>query len=312
MRRTLGPLAIVAAMAGVPAHAAGASARCDLSPSTALGTAIASAGYGGVVAITGICQPSTPVQVEEILTFTNRTGTVPSSLSATDGIQGGLQIIGPFLVIVNGISLEGTATDTGLFSTVLLQGGAAAIIENSQIINGQRVGLEVEDSAAVIVTSTISNNGLALVEGQTDGIRAVDGSHIVLGSNSDGAINAGAAATVSGNNGNGIFIGSHSGLTMIGGTIEDNTQDQLLVAGTSTASLLGVQVTQTQTPTNPGGFAIQVLGTSAILLAEGASVSSGSVAGGVQAITASGIVMIGSTVSNNSASRIAVQASRQL
>jgi hypothetical protein len=311
MRRTLRTLAVLAATVGVPAAASAfVSVRCDEAPTTALGSAIATAAFGNVLAITGICEQN--VVIQQSLNITNRTGDVPASLSSEDGIQGQLLVYGTFSVFVSGITFEGNSTDTGLISsTVLIDAGGAAQIENSQIVNGQRVGLAVGRNAfALVLNSSISNNGLALIAGQSDGAYIAVGGHLQLGAtNIDGTINASDAVTISGNNGNGIFAGAHSGLSMVGGSVEDNAQDGILVAGTSTAALYGVQITQNLTPTYPGGFAVQVLGASALLLAEGSSISGGTAAGGLQVGTASGAIIIGSTVANNTASHITVQAS---
>ena len=127
------------------------------------------------------------------------------------------------------------------------------------------------------------------------------GSSIQLGElNSDGSINTGVVSPVSDNSGNGISALSNSHVSVAGGSIQGNKENQVIAAGGAVVGLSGVEVTQTQVPTTPGDFAIQNLGASTMLLVGGTSVSGGSDAGAVMVGSASSLVMNGATLSSAS------------
>lgn len=304
-------VALTLAVGARPA-AAQTPVPCNASPNSALGLAIANAGPGAVLAITGICQQSVQIGAAQAsgVTITNETGNPGADLIAGDGIQGQLTILGPVMVFLNGIKLEGTVTDTGLTSTLLVQAGASALITNSEIVDGQRIGLSLDRNAAATVLNTlIANNGIANVAGQGDGIRVASASSLTLGAqNDDGSVSTGFVVEVSGNKGNGISAHAGSTVTVYGGAIADNGADEILLTGTSGLHLFGAQVTQSQPSSIAGGGAIQALRGANLLLAQGTSVTAGSSGGAVQAAGAAAVMMMGSTVSNATTAAPALQA----
>jgi hypothetical protein len=285
---------------------------CDTNPTTALGLAIANATPNSVLAIKGICQQDVTIAMATNwgVTLTNDTGNTGAALVPTDGVMGELAVTGPLAVAINGITLEGTATDEGLPANVVLQNGASATIANAQIVNAQRVGLSLEAATATVVNSVVSGNGIALATNASDGIHAVGGSHLKFGAvNGDGSIDASDAVTVSGNMGNGLFIGSDSRLVMTGGSIAGNAGDQILAAGSALVALYGTSVSQTSAPAAPGSFAIQGIGTTTVTLGGGATVTAGTVAGGVQVLNASALILLGADISNDSKTLPTIDAS---
>jgi len=308
------------------------SVRCDLAPTTALGTALVSNNTPGTVfAITGMCQQSVQLTLtvvsssaipSGIIALTNELGDPTGGFIPGDGIEGQLTIVGAGTALIDGILLSGTGTDTGLTSNVLVELGASAIFTNDHIEDGQRVGLIVMGNSSAVVTSTfIQNNGIANIAGQNDGLRVVDGSTALLGGvNNDGSINSNAAAVVAGNACNGIVVVAGSRLVMAGGRIgasgsgigvTPNTGDQLFLAGGSVAGLYDVQVSQASFTPSPSGFAIEDQGSSALLLADGTTVNPGSVSCGIAVRGGSSLTTNGSTVFATGSSPLitAIQAS---
>jgi hypothetical protein len=291
--------AMVAACAAIAASGAAeaqVSVRCDLNPTTALSDAISSNVVGTVFEITGICQGT--IEVATTLELANHLGA--DALEPGDGIQGELVIAGPAFVFIDGITLEGTASDTGLPDVLEVDGTATVAVENTQIINGQRDGLAAAGTATVgLINTTISGNGVAHIAGQSDGISAT-GTVLQLGTtNDDGTVNTGNAVTITNNVGNGIALFGHTQLAMAGGMIEGNGGNQAFLAGASEVELLGTEVIQSQTPTMPGDFAIQALAGSTIWLFSSASVSGGNVAGAILVASTGSLLMNNATVTSS-------------
>ena len=296
------------------ASAAGAqtAVRCDLTPATALGNAVASANPGAILAITGICQQHVAIAsvLQWGLTLTNHSGNPQSPLDTGDGLAGQLQIVGPLQIAINGITLEGPASDQGDVSVVSVRGAWVAI-SNAQLINGWRNGLVIDAKGSAVIThTTIAGHGAADIAGEADGIRVMRGSALALGdAASDGSITAADAVTVADNTGNGIAALGASTVTIAGGTIQGNGASQLFIAGASEANLLGTQVIQTGASVLPGNFAIQAMQSSKVLLMQGSSIQAGTAAGGVFGSSASSLTMIGSSVTNSIAFVPAIEAS---
>jgi hypothetical protein len=286
---------------------------CVANPAAALGIAIANAAPGSVLAIKGLCTQQILIASATSwgITLTNETGNPASPLMAGDGIDGEIAIDGPLQVFIDGIAIDGPAVDTGHPAIVMLQANAAATIVNVQIVNGQRAGLALRENASVrIRNSVISGNGLAGVAGAGDGIHALAGAHVELGGmNDDGSVNTADAVSISGNAGHGVFIGANSRLSMTGGSITGNLQAQVLAAGSAMVSLFGTDVVQSTTPTDPGAFAIAGFGTTTVMLAGGTTVAGGTVAGAVQVMNASDVILNAATLSNSTASHTTVSAS---
>ena len=303
--------ALVLCAIGLAAQAQTA-VRCDIAPTTALGNAIVDANPGAILAITGICQQQVFIAsvLQWGLAITNSSGNTQATLDTTDGIAGQVQIIGPIMVSINGIILEGPSSDQGYPSVVSVFGGHL-VMTNAKITNGWRSGLVAGAKGTVVATqTTIEGQGAANIAGEADGIRVMQGSVLTLGDESgDGTVNAADAVTVSDNAGNGIAALGNSTVTVAGGMIQSNGANQLFLAGASEASLFGAQVTQTAPAALPGNFAIQAVQSSKLLLAQGTSVESGNVAGGVLASSSSSLAMIGSSVVNNRESSPALEAS---
>ena len=272
------------------------SVRCDLDPS-ALQSAVAANPPGTSFAITGLCQGS--VTVGTSLALLNHLGS--DTLQSGDGIQGELVITGSALVLIDGITLEGTASDTGLPDIVEVVGTPTVGIENSQIINGQRMGLNISGGATIVLANTtVSNNGIANVAGQNDGISALSASLVLGGTNSGGSVDPSQAVTVANNTGNGIGLFGHGHLAMAGGIIQGNGGNQVFLAGGSDIEVFGTQIFQGQTPAMPGAFAIQALGGSTVGLFSGSVVSGGGVAGAVLVASAGSLFMNGALIANTS------------
>ena len=296
---------------------AAVSVHCDISPTTALGNALATNNTPGTVfAITGMCQQSVQLTLNVVTTapipsnviiLTNSFGSPTASFNPGDGIEGQVTISGATTALLNGISLAGTDTDTGLTSNVLVELGASAVISNSHIDNGQRIGVLVIGSASAAITNTfIEGNGVAGIAGQNDGLRVADGSTALLGTvNNDGSINTAAAAVVDSNTGNGISVVGGSRLVIAGGgvgasgsieAVTPNSGDQIFLAGGSVAGLYDVQVSQTPFTASPSGFTIEEEGASALLLADATSVDPGIDSGGIAVRATSSLTMNGATV----------------
>lgn len=296
-----GIIAVLVATEGV--SAATVPVNCNSNPTTALQTALSEYGAGTVFAITGICQQNVQTYVNvPVIWITNETQSTTASLISTDGIEGQLSIVGPVIVYINGITLEGTSSDTGLVDNIDVSASATAIIQNSQIVRGQRTGLNVDAGASVeLLNTTVSGNGIANVAGQNDGMRASTGASVQIGEfNADGSINSGETGTISNNSGNGVAALSNSHVSVAGGSIDGNDENQVIAAGGAVLGLFGVEITQTQVPTTPGDFAIQDLGASTMLLAGGTMVSGGSVAGAAMVGSASSLLLVGATLSSSS------------
>ena len=288
-------LAAIATLAVNRAAEAQVFVDCNSNPTTALENAIASNPPGSAFELTGICQET--ITIGTSFALFNHLGS--DALISGDGLQGELVITGPALVLIDGITLEGTAADTGLPDILEVIGTPTVAIENSQIVNGQRVGLNVNGGATVAVINTpITGNGIAHVAGQTDGVAAVSAQLLFGGTNSDGTVNGAQAVAVNNNVGNGVALFGHSHLAMAGGTIESNGGNQAFLAGASDIILLGTVVAQSQTPAMPGDFAIQALGSSTVGLFSGSVVSGGNVAGAVLVASAGSLFMNGATVTN--------------
>ena len=271
---------------------------CNSNPS-GLQSAISSNPAGTAFAITGLCQGS--VTVGTSLALFNHLGS--DALQSGDGIQGELVITGGALVLIDGITLKGTGSDTGIPDIVEVIGTPTIAIENSQIVNGQRMGLSINGGATVVIANTtISGNGIAHVAGQSDGISAVSGSLLLGGTTSNGAIDPTQAVTIANNFGNGIGLFGHGHLAMAGGIIQGNGGNQVFLAGASDVELVGTQVTQTQTPAMPGDFAIQALGSSTVGLFSGAGVSGGGIAGAVLVASGGSLFMNNATMISSSLS----------
>ena len=289
------------------ADAATVSVRCDLNPTTALASAISSNPAGTVFAITGMCQET--IQIAGSLSLINHAQI--HDLVSDDGIEGELVIAGPYAVVIDGITLEGTATDTGLPDVLDVSGSATVTIQNAQITNGQRIGLNVDGGAtAQILNTTISGNGVAQIAGETDAIRAVSAA-LKLGATatgSDGTVIAENTVTVSSNVGNGIALLGHSHLTMAGGFIRDNGGNQAFVAGKSDLELFETEVIQSQTPSTPGAFAIQALSGSTVGLFGGV-VTGRNVAGAILVASGGSLLMNGATLDSTSPSLPTIQIS---
>ena len=304
--------AILVAWAWASGAAAQTAVRCDLAPDTALNLAIAGANPGAILAITGLCKGNAAIAsvLQSGLILTNHTGNPLQPLDANDGIAGQLKIAGPLQVAIDGIVLEGPATDDGSAS-VLLARGSTVTISNAQIVNGWRNGLVVAaKGSAAIANTTITGHGTANVPGEADGIRVMQGSALMLGAmGSDGSVDANAAVTVTNNAGSGIAAFGTSSVTVAGGTIDGNGASQVFVADGSEASLVGTQVTQTAASALPNDFAVQAMQSSRVMLMQGASVVGGTVAGGVLALSSSSLTIMGSTVANDTAGVPAIEAS---
>lgn len=290
---------------------------CVTNPTTALGAALSSNNTpGAIFAIRGMCQQNVQLTLtvvanspipNSIITLTNELGNPAGAWIPGDGIQGEVTIIGATTVVLNGISLVGTATDAGLTSNLTVELGGSAVISNAHIFNGQRIGvLIIGNSSALITNAFIENNGIANVAGQNDGLFVADGSTVLLGSlNNDGSINSHAGVVVDSNTGNGISIVAGSRVVMAGGGVgasgsdffvNPNVGDQIFLAGGSAAGLYGVQINQSPFTPSPSGFAIEDQGGSALLLAEGTTVAPGTASGGILVRAASSLTMNGSTV----------------
>jgi hypothetical protein len=281
------------------------SVDCNSNPS-ALQSAVASNTPGTSFAITGLCQGT--VSVGTSLALLNHLGS--DTLQTSDGIQGELVITGSALVLIDGITLEGTASDTGLPDILEVLGTPTVGIENSRIINGQRMGLNINGGATVVIANTtISGNGIAHVAGQSDGISAVSAAILLGGTNSDGSVDPTQAVTIANNFGNGIGLFGHGHLAMAGGIIQNNGGNQAFLAGASDLELVGTQVFQNQTPSMPGAFAIQALGGSTVGLFSGSVVSGGGVAGAVLVASAGSLFMNGALLANTSLSVPTIQIS---
>lgn len=286
--------------------------RCDLTPAAALGDAVASANPGAILAITGICQQQVAIAsvLQWGLTLTNHSGNPQATLDTGDGIAGQLQVVGPLQVAIDGITLEGPASDQGSASVVLVS-GASVTISNAQLMSGWRNGLVVDAKGSATVTNTtIEGNGAAMIAGEADGIRVMHGSALALGAEaSDGSVSAAAAVTVANNAGNGIAVFGASSTTVVGGMIDGNGASQVFIAGAAEANLFGTQVTQTAAPALPGDFAIQAIQSSKLLLMQGSSVAAGVFGGGVLASSASSLTTIDSSVANSSVTAPTIEAS---
>jgi hypothetical protein len=281
------------------------SVDCNSNPS-ALQSAVASNTPGTSFAITGLCQGT--VSVGTSLALLNHLGS--DTLQTSDGIQGELVITGSALVLIDGITLEGTASDTGLPDILEVLGTPTVGIENSRIINGQRMGLNINGGATVVIANTtISGNGIAHVAGQSDGISAVSAAILLGGTNSDGSVDPTQAVTIANNFGNGIGLFGHGHLAMAGGIIQNNGGNQAFLAGASDLEFVGTQVFQNQTPSMPGAFAIQALGGSTVGLFSGSVVSGGGVAGAVLVASAGSLFMNGALLANTSLSVPTIQIS---
>ena len=129
--------------------------RCDLAPTTALGNAIIDANPGAILAITGICQQQVFIAsvLQWGLAITNSSGDTQATLDTADGIEGEVQIVGPMMVSINGIPLEGPASDQGYPSVVSVLGGRLAIT-NAKITSGWRNGLVAGAKGTVVATRT--------------------------------------------------------------------------------------------------------------------------------------------------------------
>ncbi|HXQ51162.1 MAG TPA: right-handed parallel beta-helix repeat-containing protein [Stellaceae bacterium] len=294
-----------------PGHAQTA-VPCDMAPTTALGDAIAIANPGAILAITGLCQQQVVVAsaLDWGITITNHTGLVLAALADGDGIEGQIRIAGPIQVAISGITLQGPASDPGYDSVVSVSGGATVSIANARIADGWRVGLLATANASATLSNTeVSGNGRANIAGMSDGVRAMDGARIVLGSAAaDGTVAAASAVTIDSNAGNGISALSNSSVFMAGGTVTGNGASQVALEGASAAILLGTQIAQTAPSIWPQNFAIQIMHASKLLLAGGASVAAGTFAGGVLAGSASSFAMTGASVTNSGAAAPSVQA----
>jgi hypothetical protein len=296
--------AVVAGCVFACAAGAATSVRCDLTPATALGNALAAANPGTVLAITGICtqQVTASSVLQGGIVLTNHTGNPQQPLDTSDGIAGQIQIAGPIQVTINGISLQGAASDQGYPSLVAVQGSTVTIV-NAQLVDSWRDGLVVDSKGnATVLATAISGNGAAGIAGETDGIRIEQGSALTLGAlDDDGAITTADAVTVTNNAGNGIAAFGASAITDAGSTIQSNGASQLLIADGSAAKLIGTQVTQTAASTQPGNFTIQAMQSSRVTLMQGASVAGGTVAGGVLAISSSSLMTVSSAIANDMA-----------
>src|ERR1700693_5925246 len=92
----------LAIAAGGHAAAAQTPVPCNSNPTAALGIAIANAGPGAVLAITGLCRQSVEISAPQAsgITITNETGNPGAGLLTGDGIQGQLTILGPIMVFL--------------------------------------------------------------------------------------------------------------------------------------------------------------------------------------------------------------------
>ena len=308
-----GKIAAALAVCAVSSSAGAQTAvRCDLTPATALGNAVALANPGAILAITGICEQQVSIAsvLQWGLSLTNRSGNPQAVLNSGDGIAGQLQIAGPLQVAINGITLEGPASDQGSPSVVSVSGGSVTIA-NAQVINGWRNGLVVDAKGSAIVTNTtIEGHGAAGIAGEADGIRVMHGSALALGAEaSDGSVNPAAAVTVANNAGYGVAAFGASTTTIMGGAIEGNGASQIFIAGASEADIFATQVTQTAASALPGDFAVQAMQSSKLLLMQGSSIAAGTFGGGVLASSASSLTMIGSDLANGSVSTPTIEAS---
>ena len=300
----LAAMLLPALFACLPAQAQ-TPVRCDLQPATALGSAIALANPGAILAITGLCQQQITISsvLDAGLTITNETGLAGASLIAGDGIEGQIVVSGPLQVAISGITLEGSASDLG-YQSVLSIFGSNVTIGNAQIVNGWRNGVVASaNGVATILNTAVSGNGMAKVAGQCDGIRASDGARLFLGQyNQDGSIDGGNAVTVENSAGNGITVLSGSSLALIGGTIEGNGGNQIFVSGSSAAGIFGTTIMQLQAPNVAEAYAVEVYQASRLFLAQSASIDAGSYGGGVAVASASSLVLLNATLSNDTAS----------
>lgn len=303
--------ALIACAIG-PAAGAQTAVRCDLAPTTALGDAVALANPGEILAITGICQQQVAMAsvLQWGLILTNHSGLPQSPLDAADGIAGQLQIVGPLQIAIDGITLEGPASDQGAASVVSVR-GSMVTISNAQIINGWRNGLVVDAKGrAAITTTTIAGHGAANIAGEADGVRVMQGSALILGDeDGDGDVNATGGVIVANNAGNGIAALGASTMTIAGGSIQGNGASQVFIAGATEANLLGAQVTQTNASALPGNFAVQAMQSSKLLLMQGSTIQAGVFAGGVLVSSSSSLTMINSSVTNNNAAVPSIEAS---
>lgn len=269
--------------------------NCTANPTTALGTALNAAVAGAVLEITGNCTQSVTVPANlSNLTITNHANT--SSLSASDGIEGQLQIVGAQYVVVNGLDLEGTATDTGLTSVVLVSYGATATIQNSQIVSGQRIGLWVSHASAEVIETYFEGNGIANVAGENDGMRIDSGNVDFYSGN------------ITDSTGNGVSIYSGSRFTFGEGYIGGNSEGGMLVAGGSSAVLVDTDIEQAATPSLPIDFAAQVVGASTLAAADNTTIDGGTVAGGAFVASGSSLILNDSTVKSTLATAPALEA----
>jgi hypothetical protein len=280
------------------------SVRCDEEPTTALGTAVALANPGAILAITGFCQEQVTISsvLQSGITITNDTGLTGASLSGTDGIEGQLVISGPIQVTIVGLTLEGSSSDLGYPSVVSVLGSNVAIA-NSNITSGWRNGLIVAgNGVATILNTSVTGNGAANIAGQCDGIRASDGGRVFLGEqNPDSSIDTANAVTLENNACNGVSILSGSGLTVAGGTIAGNGGIEVFVDGSSAASVFGATIEQQATPNVAEAAAVDVFQTSRLFLAQGTTVDAGAFGSGVMVGSASSLATVNTTISNDAA-----------
>ncbi|HUB98025.1 MAG TPA: right-handed parallel beta-helix repeat-containing protein [Stellaceae bacterium] len=316
MRRAKGIGALPVALALTvlaPVASAATPVNCNANPTTALGSAIANATPNSVLAILGMCQEDVTIAsaIDWGITITNDTGNLSGAYVSSDGIIGHVTIAGPVPVAINGIVLEGTATDTGIAGTVLLERGASVTITNAQIAYGQRNGVALQESStAEIDNVSIYSNGIAGIANASNGISAVGGSHVELGAmNSNGSINAPAGVSISQNTGNGLFVGADSRLTMSSGAVYGNLGIQIMAVGSALVTLADTFVAQSSAPPAPAAYAIEGMGTTTLTLLDGTTVEGGGYAGAVQVASSSALILVGVSLSNNLSSEPTVNAS---
>jgi hypothetical protein len=299
----LAAMLVPALLACLPAQAQ-TPVRCDQQPTTALGSAIALANPGAILAITGMCRQRITISsvLDAGITITNETGLARASLIAGDGIEGQIVVSGPLQVTISGITLEGSPSDLGYQSVLSILGGNVTI-ENAQIVNGWRNGVVASaNGVATMLNTAVSGNGMAKVAGQCDGIRASDGARLFLGQyNPDGSIDGGNAVTVENSAGNGISVLSGSSLEFVGGTVEGNGGSQIFIGGASSGRIFGAAIAQQNASNVAEPYAVKLYQASQLYLAQSTSIAAGTHGGGVFVSSGSSLAMANSTLANDTA-----------
>ncbi len=313
MGRSLAARIIVPALllSAAGAHAQ-TQVRCDEAPATALGTAIAEANPGAILAITGICEQAVTIAsvLDAGIAITNDTGVIGAALVATDGIAGELVVNGPIAVTITGITLEGPSSDLG-YPAVLGVANGDVVIENAQIVNGWRYGMAVSHNAvARLLNATVSGNGQSNIPGQCDGIRALGGARLYLGRYTpSNTIDTANAVTVENNACNGVTLVTASSLSLVGGTIEGNGGIQIFVTGTSDAGMSGATIVQQQASNLSEAAAVYAYQASRVLVGPGTTIAAGTYGSAVVVASASSLALSDASVGNANAGYPTVWAS---